>query len=136
MSGRTDACRLVDDYLLGEPVSKPVVIAALLAAPSESAAAAPFYRAFEAVGVRAADEALIALRLVLAGQDASDGRVRRLRALARLAGCAVTGDRAGVTAALERDRRDLSDVVVGGALLDLAAIRDAAKCAYMAELGE
>ena len=42
------------------------------------------YRALEAVGERAADEALIALRLVIAGQRPDDDAVRRLRGLAAL----------------------------------------------------
>ena len=55
------AFELVDRYLLGEPVSKPDVVAAILAERSSEPAAEPFYRAFEAVGARAADEAFIAL---------------------------------------------------------------------------
>jgi hypothetical protein len=55
----------------------------LLRARSDDPKAQPFYRAFEAVGGRAADEAFIALRIVLAGLDADDERVRVLRALVR-----------------------------------------------------
>ncbi|MFZ1125800.1 MAG: hypothetical protein WAN59_11745, partial [Candidatus Baltobacteraceae bacterium] len=73
------ACEQIDRYLLGEPVSKPAAIAATLADRSSEPAAAPFYRALEAVGPRAADEALVALRLVLAGQAPSDAAVRHLR---------------------------------------------------------
>jgi hypothetical protein len=41
--------------------------------------AQPFYRALETVGARAADEALLALRLVLAGRAPDDDAVRALR---------------------------------------------------------
>ena len=76
---------VVDGYLLGEATSKADAVAALLAERSPDPAAAPFYRALEAVGVRAADEALVALRLVLAGEVPSDERVRRVRALSAAA---------------------------------------------------
>lgn len=72
---------MIDGYLLGDPVSKAAAVSALLAERRDIPAAAPFYRALEAVGARAADEALIALRLVLAGKAPEDDRVRRLRAL-------------------------------------------------------
>jgi hypothetical protein len=76
---------LLDGYLLGEPAAKAEVIASILSRRSPLPAAAPFYRAFEAVGVRAADEAFIALRLVLAGIAPSDERVKRLRGLVKAA---------------------------------------------------
>ncbi|GAC1501944.1 MAG: hypothetical protein NVS1B14_06540 [Vulcanimicrobiaceae bacterium] len=74
---------LLDDYLLGGPASKASVIAALLAERSTAPGAAPFYRALEAVGPRVADEALMALRLVLGGRPADDDGVARLRELIR-----------------------------------------------------
>ena len=74
---------LIDRYLLdGEP-PKERLIEALLAARSSDPRAQPFYRALEAVGPRAADEALIALRLVLAGRESDDAGVTRLRALVK-----------------------------------------------------
>ncbi len=74
----------IDGYLLdGEP-SKSAAIASALRERVAAAAALPFYRALEAVGERAADEALIALRLVIAGQRPDDDAVRRLRGLAAL----------------------------------------------------
>ncbi|MBD5635554.1 MAG: hypothetical protein IAI49_13845, partial [Candidatus Eremiobacteraeota bacterium] len=82
---------LIDGYLLGEPVSKPAVVESLLSQRSDAPAAAPFYRALEAVGARAADEAFIALRLVLAGHAPEDEAVRRVRALAGVARAARTG---------------------------------------------
>jgi len=101
---------VVDRYLLGEPVSKPEAIAALLAERSPAPAAAPFYRAFEAVGVRAADEAFIALRLILAGKAHDDASVRRLRAFASVARAGRAGDRAGLAAALKRDAGILAEL--------------------------
>ena len=80
----------VDGYLLGDPVSKGDAVAELLGERSDDPAAAPFYRALDAVGVRAADEAFIALRLVLAKRTPDDDTVpARPRAL---------GDRSGATA--------------------------------------
>jgi hypothetical protein len=127
---------IVDRYLLGEPVSKPDVVAALLADRSEAAAAQPFYRAFEAVGPRAADEAFIALRLVLAGKEPGDEAVRRLRALAALARSARSGDRAGVASILKRDRGALGDLAgsPGSAAEDFENLVTSAEAAYRAEL--
>jgi hypothetical protein len=104
------AFELVDRYLLGEPVSKPEVVAAILADRSPQPAAEPFYRAFEAVGARAADEAFIALRLIVAGKSSDDASVRRLRALASVARAGRAGDPAGLAAALKRDRSVLADL--------------------------
>jgi len=73
---------LLDRYLLSAEGSKQAVVDALLLAPSDDPAAAPFYRALRQIGARAADEALIALRLVLAGKQPQDGKVRGLRELA------------------------------------------------------
>jgi hypothetical protein len=70
---------LLDRYLLSAQGSKAEVVDALLARPSDDPAAAPFYRALARIGARAADEALIALRLVLAGKKPADERVRALR---------------------------------------------------------
>lgn len=123
---------LIDRYLLGETVSKPDVVTALLAERSEAAAAAPFYRAFEAVGARAADEAFVALRLVLAGRSVDDAAVRRLRALARVARAAATGDRAGVARVLRSDAAELEDL--RAVSLDAGALSVAVRDAYRREL--
>jgi hypothetical protein len=101
---------LIDRYLLGEPVSKPDVVVALLANRTTAPEAAAFYRAFEAIGAQAADEAFVALRLVLAGRRPDDASVRRLRALGRVARACAMGDRAGLRTVLERDRALLDDV--------------------------
>jgi hypothetical protein len=69
----------LDDYLLHKRGSKADVISGLLLERSQDPHAAPFYRALEMVGAKVADEALIALRLVLAGKSPSDDAVRRLR---------------------------------------------------------
>jgi hypothetical protein len=91
---------LLDGYLLGERISKADLVAALLAERSDVPAAAPFYRALETVGARAADEAFVALRLVLAGKALSDERVRRLRSLAATARSGKEPDRAAYFAEL------------------------------------
>jgi hypothetical protein len=91
-------------------VSKPEVVAAILADRSAEPAAEPFYRAFEAVGARAADEAFIALRLIVAGKSSDDVSVRRLRAFASVARAGRAGDRAGLVAAFKRDRSILADL--------------------------
>ena len=70
----------IDAYFFEKTGSKADLIQGLLAQRSEIAAAQPYYRAFEAIGARAADESLLALRSVLAGHSADDERVRALRA--------------------------------------------------------
>ncbi len=126
---------IVDRYLLGDPVSKPDVVAALLAERSANPAAAPFYRALEAVGARAADEAFVALRLVLAGREPQDEAVRRLRALAAVARACATGDRAGLAAVFKRDRAQVAGLPAPPAASgDLAALGEAARAAYATAL--
>ncbi len=122
----------IDRYLLGEPISKAGVIADLLARRSPLPAAAPFYRALEAVGTRAADEALIALRLVLAGFPPSDERVRRLRTLTAIARASANDDRKALTKLRRRDAafaRELGDD------RDLAILGSKARAAYRSEVG-
>lgn len=75
----------IDGYLLDGRPAKAQAIAAVLGDRVAAEAALPFYRALEAVGPQAADEALIALRLVIAGKPPDDAAVRRLRGLALLA---------------------------------------------------
>ena len=123
---------MIDRYLLGEPVSKPEVVAQLLADRSDVAAAAPFYRAFEAVGARAADEAFVALRLVLAGRTPDDAAVRRVRALVRIARASANGDRADVAKALRDGVGELAGL---DASLDAGALASAVRAAYLRELG-
>jgi histidine ammonia-lyase len=72
---------ILDRYLLGEAIPKERLVKSLLAEPSPQALAAPFYRALAAVGVRAADEAFIALRLAVRGEAPTDEAVRELREL-------------------------------------------------------
>ena len=82
----------LDGYLLDGRPAKSEAIAAVLRTRSSDPAAQPFYRALETVGARAADEALLALRIVLAGKTPTDDAVRQLRdARARARG----GDPAG-----------------------------------------
>jgi ribose 1,5-bisphosphokinase PhnN len=122
---------LVDGYLLGEPISKAAVIDAFLSERSPLPAAAPFYRALEAVGVRAADEALLALRLVLSGREPTDDRVRRLRALSGVARAATNGDGRALAAIRKRDAAVLHDVPCEAASAEVVA---SARAAYAAEL--
>jgi hypothetical protein len=122
---------VVDGYLLGDAVSKPAVVAAFLDDRSDVAAAAPFYRALEAVGARAADEAFIALRLVLAGHAAEDDAVKRLRAFAGIARAARTGDRAGLAALRKRERGVLGDLADEA---DEGVLAERARSAYFREL--
>jgi len=125
---------LIDRYLLGDPVSKPDVVASLLARRTTAPAAAAFYRAFEAIGARAADEAFVALRLVLAGREPSDAAVRRLRALGLVARACANGDRAGLRGVLERERALLADLPQDGEPV-LASLGAAARAAYGREVG-
>jgi len=76
----------LDGYLLDGLPSKADAIAAALGSPSDDPRAQPFYRALRTVGARAADEALLALRLVLGGRTPNDEAViaaRQARAAAR-----------------------------------------------------
>jgi hypothetical protein len=124
---------LIDRYLLGDPVSKPDVVAALLADRTAAPEAAAFYRAFEAIGARAADEAFVALRLILAGRAPEDEAVRRVRALGRVARACATGDRAGLRGALAQDGALLGDLPPADAAF--ATVGAAARAAYARELG-
>jgi hypothetical protein len=69
----------LDRYLLdGEP-AKAQVVKQLLQAPAGVPGAAPFYEGMRMLGPKTPDLTLIALRLVLAGKAAEDGRVIALR---------------------------------------------------------
>lgn len=70
----------LDGYLLDGSPGKAEAIAAALRARTADSRAQPFYRALEAVGARAADDALLALRLVLGGNAASDETIVAARA--------------------------------------------------------
>jgi hypothetical protein len=115
----------LDGYLLDGRPPKAEAIAAALSERVAAPAAAPFYRALEAVGARAADEALIALRLVIAGRPAGDDDVRRLRGLATLArGSAAIDD------VFSKDGGTLADLA--GLRGDPVALAAAARAAYRA----
>ncbi len=122
---------IIDGYLLGEPVSKADLVDDLLAHRSAEPAAAPFYRALEAVGVRAADEAFAAIRIVLAGGAPSDGRVRRVRALSALAPACAHGDHREIEKIFRRDGAVLEDL--RAAEPSPASLGDAARRAYRSE---
>jgi hypothetical protein len=70
----------LDGYLLDGRPAKGEAIAAALRERSPDSRAQPFYRALETVGARAADEALLALRLVLGGKAAADDTIIAARA--------------------------------------------------------
>jgi hypothetical protein len=70
----------LDGYLLDGRPGKAEAIAAALRERSADPRAQPFYRALETVGARAADEALLALRLVLGGKPAQDETIIEARA--------------------------------------------------------
>jgi hypothetical protein len=121
---------VVDRYLLGDPVQKQHAVDALLAAAT-TPAAAPFARGLQAVGVRAADEALVALRIVLAGRAPDDVAVRRVRALSGVARACAQGDARALASVRKRDGSVLADLPVTS---DLAALAQSARAAYAAEL--
>ena len=88
----------IDGYLLDGRPPKAEAIADVLADRSAVPAAAPFYRALDIVGARAADESLIALRLVLAGRTADDDAIRRVRAILAQVRAGESGARAAYAA--------------------------------------
>ena len=96
----------VDGYLLDGMPSKAKAIEHILRDRIDDPRAAPFYRAFEAIGTRAADEAVIAIRALAAGKSPDDGLVRRLRDLLRTARAGERGDPV-VEAAREAFSREL-----------------------------
>lgn len=69
----------IDAYLLDGLPAKAETVKAVLANRRPVERAQPFYRALELLGARVADEALIALRLALAGKTPDDEAVRTLR---------------------------------------------------------
>jgi hypothetical protein len=72
---------LLDRYLLDGTPSKGEVVRRLLETRPGSESAQPFYEGLGRLGARTPDLALIALRLVLAGERADDDGVTRLRAV-------------------------------------------------------
>lgn len=99
--------RPLDGYLLDGTPSKREAIEHLLRDRIDDPRAAPFYRAFEAIGARAADEAIIALRALAAGKAPDDDLIRRLRDLLKAARAGKRGD-PSVEDARERFLRELS----------------------------
>lgn len=112
----------LDSYLLTGSPGKSEVIDGLLREGHPAPAVAPYLRALQAVGSRAADEALIALRLVASGKALGDEAVRRMRALAALARAGASGDLAAAGAAMKKDRGALADLVPGEQIADAAAL--------------
>ncbi len=90
----------LDGYLLDGRPGKADAIAAALRHRSPDPLAQPFYRALETVGVRAADEALLALRLVLGGKPAADHTIVAARAARARAKAGEAGAREDYLAAV------------------------------------
>jgi hypothetical protein len=91
----------IDGYLLDSRPSKDAAVAAVLADRQALAGAQPFYRALDVLGANVADEALIALRLALAGLPVDDDGVRSLRSHLAAARTGDAAARAAYLAALE-----------------------------------
>ncbi len=72
---------LLDGYLLDGVPPKAEVVRRLLENRPQAPAAAAFYEGLQRLGARTPDLALIALRLVFAGEKADDATVTRLRDL-------------------------------------------------------
>jgi len=87
----------VDGYLLDGSPAKADAVAAALATRVSAAPAQPFYRALDALGAKVADEALIALRVAMAGRTPDDEAIRTLRSAVA---AARQGDAAARTAYL------------------------------------
>jgi hypothetical protein len=83
----------LDGYLLDGTPTKAEAIAAVLRDRSSDPRAQPFYRALNTLGVRAADEALLALRLVLAGRAPTDDAVAAARSARSRAKTGAVGAR-------------------------------------------
>ncbi|HEY4440916.1 MAG TPA: hypothetical protein VGN14_10685 [Candidatus Elarobacter sp.] len=84
----------LDGYLLDGTPSKADAIAAALRDRSADPRAQPFYRALDSVGARAADEALLALRIVLGGGAVSDDAIVAARTARTKAKAGEPGARA------------------------------------------
>ncbi len=91
----------IDGYLLDSRPAKKEAVAAALADRQTAAGAQPFYRALDLLGSNVADEALMALRLALAGLPVDDDNVRRLRAHLTAAKAGDPSARAAYLAMLE-----------------------------------
>jgi hypothetical protein len=92
---RQEISTSIDRYLLGESRDRALLFGQIGGWQPDLPAAAPIVRAIAMIGARAADESVIALRLILAGRLTDDAAVTTLRNDARLA---AKGD----TAARER----------------------------------
>ena len=94
----------LDGYLLDGSPTKADAIAAALRERSDDPRAQPFYRALASVGVRAADEALLALRIVLGGGTPDDEAIVAARAARAKAKAGTPGARDEYLKAVGADR--------------------------------
>lgn len=90
----TETVEMLDRYLLTGQGDKATLVQALLRHRSPQDGAAPFYRALESVGERTPDDALIALRIAIAGRRPDDARVLAVRSLVAAARNAQSDARA------------------------------------------
>jgi hypothetical protein len=90
-----EARALIDAYLLGEQRDRESVFRKLATWTTDIEAAMPILRAIVMVGSRAADESLMALRLILGGRPVNDEAVASIRK-------AVTALRQGDASARDR----------------------------------
>jgi hypothetical protein len=86
---RADVIALIDSYLVGDERDRAGVFAKIGAWTCDVEQAAPIVRAIALIGPRAADESLIALRLVVDGKTVTDERIVELRAIVKKA---IAGD--------------------------------------------
>jgi len=82
---RADVIALIDAYLVGDERDRASVFAKIGAWTCDVEEAAPIVRAIALIGPRAADESLIALRLVVDGKAATDERIGELRGIVKKA---------------------------------------------------
>ena len=94
----------LDGYLLDGVPGKAEAIAAALRDRSSDPRAQPFYRALASVGVRAADEALLALRIVLGGRAPDDDAIVAARAARAKAKAGEPGARDAYLRSVGADR--------------------------------
>ena len=89
---RLEIISLLDAYFLGDERDRKGVFAKVAAWQPDLQSAEPIVRAINLVGSRAADESLIALRLILQGHPLEDDRVLQLRTIIQLI---ASGDSTG-----------------------------------------
>ena len=72
---------LIDRFLLGEEPDRAAVFAQVATWEPEQEAASPIVRAIKLIGDRAANESLMALRIIIAGHPLEDEHLHALRSI-------------------------------------------------------